>query len=789
MTRMELRASRVDATKKAQATRKRNMQFKANGPTSRQGRKRARGKATKATSEELSEVFGSDAGTADGCSDEDSASDAGKATNGTADGSPAGSSNNTTAPTAPPCALPPSGADGSPAGRGINTTAPTVPPRALPPSAAGGSPAGSENNTTAPTAPLRALPPSAGPAGTGRVDGGGTSPHGTNTTAAVSPACALQPLTAPAGSGRVVGGLNTTLGNETADPTSSLHASPPDMALAGSGGNVQVVATLPPAVVPYAWGNCAARSTGGAYVCGNPRSPSRRDQDAVACALEAVSAAVNDTLQHDDAPSPSLTGFAGAIAGLGASDLKDARAMPGANPDLLPSFDGGPINEADEQDGPIFPGEEFLYDGSEGGGGDTLAARSRPGGGKAVSAVLEATDSAHESAPSRFPRVPDAALQQKYAAERRAWRACFADWGVSWEDDLHAEVVELFTRAKDISPSYIIHYASAKVMSDAPATRSGVQDWFSCLLNATMQGVPAAAEQPLCRVRRAHVLTVITAAYATYGFNLPESVNARPDALSVGRRSDVDSLVHASDGYASLPTLPLAVAPGQRPAADAPRAQVARADPAQTHKKSGKSVGASKAEMGRADGAAEAGSLESKGRHDRTMVRMMTAVGIMLTYFNPETKKWPSVHDVFMRMPSNILKGMSEASIGLMVSSWRWARRGNKGREMRTYDQLHIFAMTKPGVMTDADALQYVVELHAVMMGDRFWRYKHVTRISGSVAIPWEEWLAEAESWVPSLDADRAGLPRPPPPPHEREAEMLAFAAERKEAPVTNEET
>jgi len=472
--------------------------------------------------------------------------------------------------------------------------------------------------------------------------------------------------------------------------------------------------------------------------------------------------------------------------------------MPGADPELLHPFDGGPINEANKQDGPHFPGEEFLCNGSAGGGGgsaggggDTSAARSRPGGGEAALAVMGAADSAHESALSRFPRVVDAALQRKYAAERRAWRACFADWGVSWEDDLHTEVVELFTRAKDISPSYIIHYASAKVMSDAPATRSGVQDWFSCLLNATMQGVPAAAEQPLCRVRRAHVLTVITAAYATYGFNLPESVNARPDALPVGRNRDEASRLRASDGHASSPPLALAVSPGQRPAADAPRAQVARAHvtPAQTHKKSGKSVVTSEAKVGVAAGAADAGGLDSKGRHDRTMVRMMTAVGIMLTYFNPETKKWPSVHDVFMRMPSDILRGMSEASIGLMVSSWRWARRGNKGREMRTYDRLHALAMTKPGVMTDADALQYVLELHAVMMGDRFWRYKHVKRIPGSVAIPWEKWLAEAESWVPSLDADRAGLPRPPPPPHEREAEMLAFSAERKEAPGVNEET
>jgi len=225
---------------------------------------------------------------------------------------------------------------------------------------------------------------------------------------------------------------------------------------------------------------------------------------------------------------------------------------------------------------------------------------------------------------------------------------------VSWEDDLHAEVVELFTRAKDISPSYIIHYASAKVMSDALATRCGVQDWFSCLLYATMHGVPAAAEQPLCRVRRAHVLTVFTVAYAPYGFNLPESVNARPDALPVGRIKDGAILLRASDGHASSPPLPLSASPSQRPAADAPRAQVARADvtPALTHKKSGKSVVTSEAKVGVAADAADAGGLDNKGRHDRTMVRMMTAVGIMLTYLNPETKKWPSVHDVFVRMPS-----------------------------------------------------------------------------------------------------------------------------------------
>ena len=62
------------------------------------------------------------------------------------------------------------------------------------------------------------------------------------------------------------------------------------------------------------------------------------------------------------------------------------------------------------------------------------------------------------------------------------------------------------------------------------------------------------------------------------------------------------------------------------------------------------------------------------------MVWMMSAVGIMLKYYSPETKILPSVHDVYVRMHPRVLKGMPKASIGLMVSSCRWARRGNKGR-------------------------------------------------------------------------------------------------------------
>jgi len=107
---------------------------------------------------------------------------------------------------------------------------------------------------------------------------------------------------------------------------------------------------------------------------------------------------------------------------------------------------------------------------------------------------------------------------------------------------------------------------------------------------------------------------------------------------------------------------------------------------------------------------------------------MMTTVGIMLKYYNPDTKTCPSVHDMFLKVPPDVLKGTSEPSIGLMLSSWRWARRGSKGREERTYDQLHNLALTRPGVTTAADALQYVRDLQIVMMSDPFWRYKNFKR-------------------------------------------------------------
>jgi len=387
-------------------------------------------------------------------------------------------------------------------------------------------------------------------------------------------------------------------------------------------------------------------------------------------------------------------------------------------------------------------------------------------------------------APSDFPAVEDAVLQRKHAADRFAWRACFSEWGVAWEDDVHAEMVELFTRARDVTPSYVIHFALGKVTADEPATRTGLQDWFSRMLSAIKQGIDEAVAEPLCRVLHTHVLAVITAAYTRYGFSLPDSVHNRPAALSQGRgKGDEANVLRSVQMPSGLESSPTVLRRGKRKASVAELGS-ADAERVKALKTSAKSVAKSDFEMDGAVSAADGSASDANGGHDRTMVRMMTAVGIMLKYYNPETMKGTSLHDVFLRMHPRVLKGMSKASTGLMVSSWRWARRGSKGREERPYDRLHALALTKPGVSSVADALQYVRDLHAVMTRDRFWRYKHVTRTAGSVSIPWQEWLAEAKAWVPTLEADRAGKPRPPPPAHEHEAELLAIAADEEEAAI-----
>ena len=156
MTRKELKASRVDASKKAQATRKRNLQLKANEPTSSQGRKRARALATKATSEELREVFGSDAGSAAGWSDEDGARDAGNTT---------------------------------------RATGKTV----------------ADLSTSSP----RAAPPHTAPAGTARVVSSGNTTNDNRTEAPASSPRTPPSRTPPVGTGGVVGGSNATSGRRT----------------------------------------------------------------------------------------------------------------------------------------------------------------------------------------------------------------------------------------------------------------------------------------------------------------------------------------------------------------------------------------------------------------------------------------------------------------------------------------------------------------------------------------------------------------------------------------------
>jgi len=252
---------------------------------------------------------------------------------------------------------------------------------------------------------------------------------------------------------------------------------------------------------------------------------------------ELTSAATAHTQTHFAPQFPSLIQGESAMPSISGPALsnvgKDCPVGP-STPALRPV---GALRDASSAyERPLFSGSKLLYEGSSRGGADTSVASPGPSGGGAASAGLGSVLQFLVEAPPEFPPVQDLSLQCKYVSERQVSRKHFSEWDVSWEDDVKAVKVELCSRAKDIKPSYIIHFASSKSMCDAPATRDGVQELFSRLLNAEVQGDPAAVAQPLCRVRTAHILTVITAAYAKYGFSLPESVNARPTALSGGRQ-------------------------------------------------------------------------------------------------------------------------------------------------------------------------------------------------------------------------------------------------------------
>ena len=316
---------------------------------------------------------------------------------------------------------------------------------------------------------------------------------------------------------------------------------------------------------------------------------------------------------------PSMSVVMAEIPGLGESDICLAHRPSAPSALALSSSFGSFGDDASGEEGLLFYGAEFFHAGL--GRGDGEEEQPRTGGTASVSTGVRFVDDVPGSSPPQFPPVTDAALQRKYVSERLAWHACFLDWGVSWEDNLHAEMAELFTKAKDISPFYIVHYALAKVTRNAPATRDGIQEWLSCLLHAGTQGIPVAVAQPLCRVRRAHVLTVISAAYAKHGFNLPESLNVRPIALRFCPQERSPSVMPPSRDLPCAPSSPPEPLRAKHIAPVAQNVNVARC---RSPNPRGKSVVKSAARV------EDVKTSEEKGRHDRTMVRMMTAVGVIL---------------------------------------------------------------------------------------------------------------------------------------------------------------
>jgi len=310
----------------------------------------------------------------------------------------------------------------------------------------------------------------------------------------------LQPPVGTAGSSGETGGYSMA----AKAPASSLGAEPPVPLAPEVSADKRLT---PPATTAWPTQNDGAHAQ---------QRPYDADQDAVAAALAAACAAVEGTpfgILPSQQDAEAAASVPPALPAVGDSTGQEKCRQSSPSPSAHPSLDGGVGLDAPGHDDSGFPGDVFLSDWLGEGGGFAHAPQSGSARGGGTAAESRPAPDVLSVAPPDFPPVEDAVLQRKYAADRLPRRACFSEWGVSWEGDVHAEMVELFTRARDVTPSYVIHFASGKVTADAPATRTGLQDWFSHMLSTTKQGVDDAIAEPLCRVRRTHVLTVITASY------------------------------------------------------------------------------------------------------------------------------------------------------------------------------------------------------------------------------------------------------------------------------------
>jgi len=128
---------------------------------------------------------------------------------------------------------------------------------------------------------------------------------------------------------------------------------------------------------------------------------------------------------------------------------------------------------------------------------------------------------------------------------------------------------------------------------------------------------------PLCHLRRAHVLKYITAARAEYGLCLADSVNALPFEISVGLPDGSPRVMRASVARSCA----LSSVPAHREVehlAAAAGVESVMLAPCGSPKASGLSVTKSAYQW------KDVGAQGSEWGRGRIMVRMMTAVDIML---------------------------------------------------------------------------------------------------------------------------------------------------------------
>ena len=348
-------------------------------------------------------------------------------------------------------------------------------------------------------------------------------------------------------------------------------------------------------------------------------------------------------------------------------------------------------------------------------------------------------------------------------AQYDSWTRLFVNVGAIFDAIPRGQLISVLIKA-EVYPYYLINFAAGRSVHTPPATKKGLEPWFTEVLRGALPAGLYGEITQLGPFLISNLLTVINLLYAKFNNDLPDG--GFPDATvapllgAVGTSLETPAVAapvaHPMDSTPSVPASappPTSQVPSGAtvPPTSAPVLAEGGIAPHRPPRKTVRQGAGSK----------KAAVLEKvyPSKQDPTWRRMMVAARILLEEYDAENDVWSDVDNIRPDVVSETKKNICAESLRIMLSSFRWGGHGKP--ESRVYDKLRDIAMNKPGVDNKEKARVYILRLWHVAWADKDWKDKEedreVTATSAgkkkpSVRVPWHVWLDELRGFVAELD-------------------------------------